>query len=213
MRTFLIALAVALLSGAVAAAEAPLTNADIVKLVKAGVSADTTVAKIRTSATAFATDTDSLVALANEKVPNAVIQAMMARPSAAPATQAAPAAAPAAPTEQAKAEVTKVVVQGIYRTRGICTARGEVTMTPKGFAFKALERSPVCSEEAFGQSSTEFAWDDVSRVCYEYAATGAAQVWLKDGHDFSFKATRAEMEDLATRIKSLRPDLPVRCEE
>lgn len=213
MRTFLVALAVVLLSGALAAAEAPLTNADIVKLVKAGVSADTIVAKIQASATAFATDTDSLVALANEKVPNAVIQAMMARPSAVPATEAPPAAAPAAPPEQAKAEVTKVVVQGIYRTRGICTARGEVTMTPQTFAFKALEKSPVCSEEAFGQSSTEFAWGEVSRACFEYAATGAVQVWLKDGRDMSFKATRAEIEDLAARIKSLRPDLPVRCDE
>ena len=115
--------------------------------------------------------------------------------------------------EPPKAEVTKVVIQGIYRTRGICTARGEVTMTPKGFAFKALEKSPLCSEEAFGLSSTEFAWDDVSRICFEYAATGAVQVWLKDGHDMSFKATRAEIEDLAARIKSLRADLPVRCEE
>ncbi len=211
MRTLLIALALAAISGAAAAAEAPLTNADIVRLVKAGVSAETIVAKIQTSEVAFAADTDSLVALANEKVPDAVIQAMMARTAATAPPAAAPTTAPAPAPEQAKAEVTKVVVQGIYRTRGICTARGEVTMTPHAFVFKALEKSPVCSEEAFGQSSTEFAWADVSRICFEYAATGAVQVWLKDGHDMSFKATRAEMEDLAARIKSLRPDLPMRC--
>lgn len=212
MRTLLIALATALACTA-AAAEAPLTNADIVKLVKAGVSADTIVAKIQASETAFATDTDSLVALANEKVPNGVIQAMIAR-TAPPAAAAAPpaAAAQTAAPGPAKPEVTLVVVKGIYRTRGICTARGEVTMTPKTFAFKALERSPVCSEEAFGQSSAAFAWDDVSRLCFEYAATGTVQVWLKDGEDMSFKATRGEIEDLAARIKSLRADLPVRCE-
>ena len=49
------------------------------KLVKAGISADVIVAKIQASETAFATDADSLVALANEKVPNSVIEAMMAR--------------------------------------------------------------------------------------------------------------------------------------
>jgi hypothetical protein len=207
MRTMLIAIAVAVVA-TLAAAEAPLTNADIVKLVRAGVSADTIVAKIQASATAFATDTDSLVALANEKVPNSVIQAMIARTAPAAAPTAAPAVAP----DTDKAEVTQVVVQGIYRTRGICSARGVVTMTPKGFSFKAIEKSPVCSEEAFGRSSAAFAWDDVSRLCFEYAATGAVQVWLKDGQDMSFKATRGEIEDLAARIDSLRPGLPVRCE-
>lgn len=121
--------------------------------------------------------------------------------------------AAAAAQEPVKPGVTPVVVKGIYRTRGICTARGEVTMTPKTFAFKALEKSPVCSEEAFGQSSAAFAWDDVSRLCFEYAATGTVQVWLKDGQDMSFKATRSEIEDLAARIKSLRSDLPFRCDD
>jgi len=29
----------------------------------------------------------------------------------------------------------------------------------------------------------------------------------------SFKATRAEIEDLAARTKSLRSDLPIRCDD
>ncbi|HVN76877.1 MAG TPA: hypothetical protein VMT19_11205 [Thermoanaerobaculaceae bacterium] len=209
MRTVLIVLAVALVS-ALAAAEQPLTNADIVKLVKAGVSADVIIAKIQSSETAFSTDTDSLVALANEKVPNPVIQAMMARTGAAPtATSAAPPAAQASPA----ATVTQVVVKGLYRTRGLCTARGDVTMTAKTFAFKPTDKSPLCSEEAFGQSAIDFAWDDVSRLCFEYAASGAVQVWLKNGQDMSFKATRAEIEDLAGRMSSLRPNLPIRCDD
>ncbi len=217
MRTTLIAFAVAA-AAVVAAAEQPLTNTDIVKLVKAGVSADVIVAKIQASETAFATDTDSLVALANEKVPNSVIQAMMARTAAAPTalpTAPPPAPAPAAttPPEPPGAAVTKVVIHGIYRTRGICTARGVVTMTPKTFAFTALEKSPVCSEDAFGKSSVEFAWDAINRLCFEYAASGTVQVWLKSGDDMSFKATRGEMEDLAARMKSFRADLPVRCDD
>ena len=211
MRATLIVLTVALVA-TLASAEQPLTNADVVKLVKAGLSADLIVAKIQASEAAFVTDTDSLVTLANEKVPNAVIQAMMARTAPAAAPTAAPAQAPPAP-QAPKAQVTQVVVKGIYRTRGICTSRGEVTMTPARFAFKAVEKSPLCSEEAFGHSNAEFVWDDVSRICFEYAASGTVQVWLKDGQDMSFKSTRAEIEDLAARINSLRPGLPVRCED
>ncbi len=208
MRTVAGVLALALVVGAASAAAAPLTNADIVKLVKAGLSADVILAKIQSSETAFTTDPDSLVALAKEKVPDSVIQAMVARTGAAAAPSGAP--SPAA-SEAPKPAVTKIVVEGIYRTRGICTSRGQITMTPTTFAFKAIEKSPVCSEEAFGHASAEFAWDDVSRLCYEYAATGTMEVWLRNGDDLSFKATRAEIEDLAGRIRSLRPELPVRC--
>ena len=183
MRTTIIVLAVALISSLVAA-EQPLTNADIVKLVRAGVSADLIVAKIQASEPAFVTDTDSLVALANEKVPNAVIQAMMARTAPAAAPTAAPAVASAAVATTPPApnvQVAQVVVKGIYRTRGICTSRGEVTMTPARFAFNPVEKSPLCSEDAFGRSNADFAWEDVSRICFEYAASGTVQVWLKDG--------------------------------
>jgi hypothetical protein len=209
MRTLSAVIVLVVLVGATVAAAAPLTNADIVKLVKSGVSADVILAKIRVSETAFATDSDSLVALAHEKVPNSVIEAMVARSAATPVPSAAP--SPAAANTPAP-EVTQVVVKGIYRTRGICTARGDITMTPKTFAFKATEKSPVCSDEAFGHASAEFAWGDVSRICYEYAATGTMEVWLKSGDDLSFKATRGEIEDLAARIRSVRPDVPVRCE-
>ena len=123
MRIMLAAFAVALVSATFATAEAPLTNSDIVRLVKAGVSADAIVAKIQTSDSDFATDTDSLIVLAGEKVPNSVIQAMMARSAAAAAPTALPPTAPPAPPdavpEKPRAEITQVVVKGIYRTRGI----------------------------------------------------------------------------------------------
>jgi len=212
MRTMLLALATALAS-VVAAAEPPMTNADVVRLVKAGVSAEVIVAKIQSSATAFVTDTDSLVALANAKVPNPVIQAMMAH-TAAPAATATPTAAPAPPPQEApKVEVTQVVVKGIVRTRGICSARGELTMTPARFTFKPVDKSPLCSEEAFGQSGADFAWDDVVRICFEYAVSGTVQIWLKNGHDMSFKATRPEMEDLAGKMVALHAGLPIRCDD
>ena len=225
MRASLASVAFALVCVAVAAAEPPLTNADVLRLVRAGVSADAIVAKIQSSATAFKLDTDSLIALAGEKVPDSVIKAMMASAPAAPTPAApAPSPAPAAPApsavnvtptavESPKVEVTEVVIKGIYRTRGICTARGDVTMNVKRFTFKPVDTSPLCSEEAFGKTAAEFAWDDVTRLCFEYAASGAVQVWLKDGTDMSFKAMRGAMEDIAGRIKALRPDLAIRCDD
>jgi hypothetical protein len=73
-----------------------LGNADIVKLVKAGLSAETIEAKIAASETKFDTSTDALVALASDGVPDRVIRAMIgAKPAAAPARAAAQTAAPA----------------------------------------------------------------------------------------------------------------------
>jgi formylglycine-generating enzyme required for sulfatase activity len=58
-------------------AEAPLTNSDVVRLVKAGLSADVVIQKIKGSQTQFSLDTDSLVALKAAGVPEPVISAMM----------------------------------------------------------------------------------------------------------------------------------------
>ena len=61
-----------------------LTNADVVKLVKAGLSAETVEAKIASSGGQFDVSTDALVALARDGVPDRVIRAMVtASPAAA----------------------------------------------------------------------------------------------------------------------------------
>src|ERR1043166_7995790 len=56
-----------------------LTNADVVKLVKAGLSPAPIEAKIEASPTAFDTSTDALIALTKEGVPESVIRAMIAK--------------------------------------------------------------------------------------------------------------------------------------
>ena len=61
----------------VLAAEPPLTNADVLGLFGAGLSAETIVAKIDASRCAFETDVDSLVALKRDGLPDAVLQAMI----------------------------------------------------------------------------------------------------------------------------------------
>ncbi len=91
-RRFLAAAAMLLVASLpVVAAETPLTNEAIVKLTKAGLSPETIIIKIRASQTKFATDTDSLVALAKEGVADAVIRAMVSHtPSKPAATASAP---------------------------------------------------------------------------------------------------------------------------
>lgn len=62
----------------VAAAEDALTNADIVALTEAGLSASVIVAKIESSATEFDTSVEGLVALAGAGVADTVVAAMVA---------------------------------------------------------------------------------------------------------------------------------------
>ena len=88
------ALAVAVLalcgvSGAAMAAEDPLTNADVVALTQAGLGAGAIVAKIDSSATAFDTSVQDLVALAGQGVASEVVEAMVAAGSAAGGSSAA----------------------------------------------------------------------------------------------------------------------------
>ena len=74
---------------------APLTNTDVVKLLKAGLGDAVVVAKIRdTKSVAFDLGTDGLIALKKQGVSDAVIQAMLSHGTpqapALPATAAAP---------------------------------------------------------------------------------------------------------------------------
>src|SRR5687768_3962960 len=78
---------------------ATLGNADIVKLVKAGLSAETIETKIAASETNFDTSTDALVALAGEGVLDRVIRAMIEHE--APAVPPVPPVAPVPPVPPA----------------------------------------------------------------------------------------------------------------
>jgi hypothetical protein len=252
MRALLAALVITLAGNGMAGAEGPLTNADVVKLVRAGLSADTIIAKIEGSATAFTIDIDSLVALAHEKVPDAVIRVMVERATGAPtptataqATSATPAAPtpatassptptiaappppPAPPATQAIAptaaptspapplwppeEVPPIVVEDLEHTHAFCTARGDAEIDLNGIRFKPRVKSPLCSQHGFEQTATEFSWRDVSHVCFEFTANGAFTVWFNDGGEAMFRGSRLAIMNLATEIKRVQPELPIRC--
>ncbi len=91
--TVRLVLAVALCIGfqtvgsAAAAEERPLTNEDVVKMVRAGLAEDTVLAKIQGARSAFDTSVDGLIALKQAGVSDRVVRAMVAggAPAAAPA--------------------------------------------------------------------------------------------------------------------------------
>src|ERR1017187_10662847 len=69
--------------------DVPLTNADVIQMVRAGISTAVIQAKIAASKTAFDTSTSALLELSKAKVPDSVVTAMIdrGRSSGAPATQ------------------------------------------------------------------------------------------------------------------------------
>ncbi|MGD0577766.1 MAG: hypothetical protein ABSC08_02435 [Bryobacteraceae bacterium] len=96
--------AVALLSicagvgrGQAAAQPKPLVNADIVKMVKAGLTADTIVLTIQNKPSAFETGPDELIRLKQQGVPQVVLNAMLSASNRAtgPAAQQPPPQQPA----------------------------------------------------------------------------------------------------------------------
>ena len=78
------------LAGEALFADAALTNEDVVRLANAGIGDAVIVAKIETSATAFDTSVDALLALSEAGIGDDVIAAMVKTGSAAPVRDAAP---------------------------------------------------------------------------------------------------------------------------
>lgn len=98
MKSLLITIAMVLLAP-LAAAAAPMTNDDVIRLVRGGLGEATVLQAIDSSAPAFDTSADGLIRLKQGGVSDTVIQRILSKGSSAPI--AAPASAPAsAPPQQ-----------------------------------------------------------------------------------------------------------------
>jgi len=84
----------ALLVAATALNGAPMTNADVIKMVKAGIDESVIITSVQNAESGFDTSADGLIALSGAQVPKPVIGAIIARASAP--TRATPAPAPTA---------------------------------------------------------------------------------------------------------------------
>ena len=176
MRMFLITLLLATLG-----------NADIVKLVKAGVSAETIETKIAASETDFDTSTDALVALAGEGVPDRVIRAMI--------EHHAPVVAPVPPVARMASrryDVTLHAGQG-----GKCDA--ELRIDGKGL------KASRCRTLDF-----EIAWRDLESACYTYGFRGEVVLKTRDRERRISTTTPAEAKRLVEHIRLGAPKLAIR---
>ncbi|HYO76226.1 MAG TPA: hypothetical protein VE010_07150 [Thermoanaerobaculia bacterium] len=148
-----------------------LGNADIVKLVKAGLSPETVEAKIAASETRFDTSTDALVALAGQGVPDRVIRKMIEakgaparasvespKPPAQAAAKVRPATTPVRPLASRRYDVTLHGENG-----GKCEA--ELRVDGKGI------KASRC-----GALDFEVAWRAVETACHDYGFRGALTI-------------------------------------
>jgi hypothetical protein len=163
-----------------------LGNADVVKLVKAGLSAETIEAKIASSDANFDTSTDALVALANDGVPDRVIRAMIgAKPKPEPA--AVQTAAPARrATNAARRGFTsrRYGVTFLGANGGKC--EGELRVDGNGI------QASRC-----GALDFELPWSAITTACYDYSFRGTVVI---EGHRIA-TITPAEAKRIVDHIR------------
>lgn len=177
------------------AADAPLTNDDVVKLSKAGLSAETIVAKIRASESKFDTSTDALVALADAGVADAVIREMVEKKPAV-STKAKPAPSKATAKRKRFEEITVVNASG-----GRCE-HATLELTAGGMTTSGCHESDVTVD-----------WKDVTRVCPLYASRSTLAITTSAGERRLHTTTPAELKALVDAIRAFAPatNIPSAC--
>lgn len=159
-----------------------LGNADVVKLVKAGLSAETIEAKISTSQTSFDTSTDALVALAEAGVPDRVIRAMLsAKP---PANAKPPVRKPAPANAGRRYDVTLHNDAG-----GKCEA--ELRLSKEGLSVS-------------GCRDFRLQWSEITSICHKYGFRGTLLIETANGTRQLSTTTPAETKQIvaATRVSA-----------
>ncbi|HYC59770.1 MAG TPA: hypothetical protein VEK79_09410 [Thermoanaerobaculia bacterium] len=160
---------------------ATLGNADIVKLVKAGLSPETIEAKIAASDVDFDTSTGALIALANEGVPDRVIRAMIESEAVAPV----PPAPPRVPSSR-RYDVT------VHAEKGAGKCEAELRINRDGI------RASRCRALDF-----DLVWRDVTSVCYTYGFRGEVMVKSKGRERKISMTTPAEAKRLVEHIRAI----------
>ena len=173
---------------------ATLGNADIVKLVKAGLSPETIETKIASSETEFDTSTDALVALAGDGVPDRVIRAMIEREDRVAPTPPVPPVPPVAvvPPAPPRAPSRRYDVTVHADGGGKCEA--EVRIDGKGI------KASRCRTLDF-----DLPWSDLQSVCYTYGFRGELVLKTRDRERRLSTTTPAEAKRLVEHIRSGAP--------
>jgi hypothetical protein len=155
-----------------AVAEEPLTNTDVLRLLKDGVPASVVTAKIKTSTTRFDLTTDAIVTLTKAGVPEAVLTAMLESTKTAPA--AAPPAKPVGPdmlTWKQECEKTGWPDYICHPGTSELTFHKVAFYEPRAHGASAqltLTRHRL-SATIFGKTVFDIPWSDVESFCTEFA--------------------------------------------
>lgn len=173
-----------------------LGNADIVKLVKAGLSAETIETKIASSQTDFDTSTEALVALAGDGVPDRVIRAMIEHEG--PAVAAVPPVAPAPPVPPSPPRMTSRRYDVTVHAEGGGKCDAELRIDGKGI------KASRCHTLDF-----ELAWGDLESVCYTYGFRGEVALKTHDRQRRISTTTPAEAKRLVEHIRTGAPKLAI----
>jgi len=186
-----------------------LGNADVVKLVKAGLTAETIEAKIASSDADFDTSTDALVALAGAGVPDRVIRMMIERDGQPAKTPTAPIPPPASPSPNPRPPVPTQPPTNAPRP---LSRRYDVTVHADGGGKCEAElridgkgiKATRCRTLDF-----ELAWDRIERVCYVYGFRGEL-VLTSGGVDRKISVTTpAEGKRLVEHVRGNAPKVAV----
>jgi hypothetical protein len=170
-----------LLTATALAAEEPLHNEDILKLLKAGVPASVVATKISASTTAFDLSSDALITLTKAGVPEPVLNAMLAASKPAASAPAAAATPPAAASSHHpdllvwKQECARLQFpDGLCRTGEASLLFADVTFYERGARLPALGGMLfVSKEDLAGYTQRDLVlsipWGRITGFCTEFA--------------------------------------------
>ncbi len=186
-------------------AEPPLTNADVIAMVNAGLGTGTIVAKIRASATEFRVDTASLAILTQQGVPERVIKAMIERQS------------PTHPEAEAQGwprDDARRVWGDVVRVVDRCRAKGDLMLFDDGVQFVPVQLSSACTE-----AGQQFAllWDQIDTICFKYvvldqAIVGVLQIRTRGGTSYLLRAAQMVMQAAEKEFRFQQSRLNYRCD-
>ncbi len=168
-------------------ADEVLTNADVVKLVKAGLSAETIEAKIAASTGQFDISTDALVALARDGVPDRVIRAMVTASPEAGRT-----------TPPVKRTTSRRYDVAVHRDAYVKCDGAELRVDRRGV------KSTRCRGLDF-----DLTWSAITKVCYDYGFRGTIVFSTKSGEHRISTTTPAEAKRIVENIRGNAPAIVV----
>lgn len=196
MRTIIRSFAILLLLSALPAfGDDVMTNADVIKLVKAGLTMNTIETKIYASTVSFDVSTDALIELSRDGVPDQVVRAMIVRQS-----EQRGGAAPRVSTPMpAPKNLSRRFDVAVHKNKYAKCDGGELR----------IDASGVKTSRCRG-SNFDLSWNDIQGVCFDYGYRGVI-VFRGVSRDYRISTpTPSAAKEILDTIAAVRPGLSLR---